>query len=105
MLILNAGVQFGTDFAKPDSLDLSAVCTRSLCGKLDGADFDPSFQLESEIYTNYTSNMIMISAFLPHLLKLAAEGKTEPRLVTVTSGLAVVPAPRVGKSVCHAPDH
>ncbi|CAD6576595.1 MAG: hypothetical protein CYPHOPRED_006045 [Cyphobasidiales sp. Tagirdzhanova-0007] len=76
MLIFNAGVQLITDYSKPDSLDISA--------------------LESEVYTNYTSPMIMISAFIPHLLKLAAEGKTQPRLVTVTSGLAVIPKPDVG---------
>ena len=48
-------------------------------------------QLENEIYMNYTSQMILISAFIPYLLECAAKGKDAPRLVIMTSNLGIVP--------------
>jgi len=72
-VILNAGIQYQADWAKPESFDIE--------------------KLEQEIYTNYTSQMILANAFIPHFLKLAKEGKQVPRLATVTSGLSITPSP------------
>ncbi|KAK9895806.1 NAD(P)-binding protein [Cystobasidium minutum MCA 4210] len=71
-IILNAGIQIPADFSKPDTIDLDA--------------------LQEELYVNYTSQLILATAFLPHLLRLAKAGQVIPRLVLVTSGLSVVPS-------------
>lgn len=95
-VILNAGIQIPADFTKPDTVDLDAVrghqaYTYSISNKAS-----PS-QLQEETYVNYTSQLILATAFLPHLLRLAKDDKRIPRLIFVTSGLAVVPSSFVPK--------
>ncbi|KAK9421597.1 putative Peroxidase [Seiridium unicorne] len=70
-IVLNSGVQRALDFTRPESIDISLV--------------------ENELTTNYTSYIAMIAAFLPHL---QAKAPNPAALVTVTSGLALVPIPR-----------
>ncbi|KAF8203083.1 hypothetical protein BJ912DRAFT_1053089 [Pholiota molesta] len=69
-VILNAGIQHQIDFTK--SVDLSKVL--------------------QEININYTSIVALITYVLPHFLKRSEEGKPS-FIVTVTSGLGIVPAP------------
>lgn len=78
-VILNAGVQYATDWTKPDSINLD--------------------DMDKEVYTNYTSTFALITGFLPHMLQMAKEGRQVPRLVTVTSGLSIVPKPSNAKCV------
>lgn len=47
--------------------------------------------VENEVTTNYLSYIALIAAFLPHL---QAQAPKPTALVTVTSGLALVPIPR-----------
>lgn len=70
-VFLNSGVQRTLDFTRPESIDMSLV--------------------ENELTTNYTSYIAMIASFLPHL---QAQAPKPVALVTVTSGLALVPIPR-----------
>lgn len=69
-----SGIQHIFDFKKPDEVDLD--------------------KLETELNTNYTSIVRMTRFFIPHFLKLGAEGRPS-FLVTVTSGLAIIPGPWV----------
>ncbi|KAF5377691.1 hypothetical protein D9615_005233 [Tricholomella constricta] len=69
-IILCAGVQHEFDFQKQVDLD----------------------KLTSEININYISVVSLISLFLPHFLKLADRPCF---IVTVTSGIGIVPAPHV----------
>ncbi|KAI5827046.1 NAD(P)-binding protein [Schizophyllum commune Tattone D] len=72
-VILNAGVQYQSDFTKPESLDLSAI--------------------SSEFNINYLAVVSMIKAFLPHLIRI---GVQRPALIVpVTSVLAMTPLPSV----------
>lgn len=73
-VFLNSGVQRAHNFAKPATIDLKSV--------------------DLEITTNYTSFIHMTAAFLPHLQKLQS-AQTPSSIVYVTSGLALVPIPRV----------
>ncbi|KAI1081401.1 short chain dehydrogenase [Whalleya microplaca] len=71
-VVLNSGIQRPVNFAKPNDIDLPLV--------------------QQEIATNYTSYVTMITHFLPHLQGL---GPDQPAaLVTVSSGLGLVPMPR-----------
>jgi short-subunit dehydrogenase involved in D-alanine esterification of teichoic acids len=64
-------VQRGVDFTKPAKIDLASV--------------------QQEVTTNYTSYVSLITHFLPHL---QAQAPKPVALMTVTSGLALVPMPR-----------
>ncbi|KAJ4396107.1 hypothetical protein N0V93_000324 [Gnomoniopsis smithogilvyi] len=70
-IILNAGIQRTLDFANPSYPDISSKVT-------------------SELTTNYTSPLLTITAFLPHLTALSSPAS----IILVTSGLAIVPLPR-----------
>jgi len=69
-----SGIQHMFDFKKPESVDLEI--------------------LEEELNTNYTSITRMVTFFLPHFLKLSEEGRPS-LMITITSGLAIVPGPWV----------
>ncbi|TRM61495.1 hypothetical protein BD626DRAFT_405635, partial [Schizophyllum amplum] len=72
-VILNAGVQNMVNFAEPEKVDFSKI--------------------SSEFNINYLAVVSMMTAFLPHLIKI---GKERPALlVPVTSGLAMIPLPPV----------
>ncbi|OBZ79087.1 putative oxidoreductase DltE [Grifola frondosa] len=73
-VIFSSGIQHMFDFKKPEEIDLDKV--------------------EDELNTNYTSIFTMTTFFLPHFLKLSAEGKPS-FIIPITSGLAVVPGPWV----------
>lgn len=74
-LILNAGIQRTFDFLHPAPYAEMAA------------------KMTSEIATNYTSPLLTITAFLPHLLALAPRPAS---IILVTSVLALVPLPRCG---------
>ncbi|KAL1744939.1 hypothetical protein HDZ31DRAFT_37538 [Schizophyllum fasciatum] len=76
-VILNAGVQYQFDFAKPEGIEATALST--------------------EFNINYLAVVSMITAFLPHLMKIGVSAKKErPTLIApVTSGLALIPLPQV----------
>ncbi|KAH7915345.1 hypothetical protein BJ138DRAFT_1176592 [Hygrophoropsis aurantiaca] len=72
-IMLSSGIQHVYNFSKPETVDLDNVM--------------------SELSVNYISIVSMITFFLPHLIKI---GETRPSFIyTVSSGLAVVPAPGV----------
>ncbi|KAI1496324.1 short chain dehydrogenase [Biscogniauxia marginata] len=70
-VVLNSGIQRSLNFAKPAEIDLPLV--------------------QQEITTNYTSYISLIKHLLPHLQARAPEPAA---IVTVSSGLALVPIPR-----------
>jgi short-subunit dehydrogenase involved in D-alanine esterification of teichoic acids len=70
-VILNAGIQRTVDFTTPTSID-PTVLTR-------------------ELSTNYTSPLMMVTHFLPHL---QSRKPSPTSIVLVTSGLALVPMSR-----------
>jgi short-subunit dehydrogenase involved in D-alanine esterification of teichoic acids len=72
-VFLNAGIQRAHYFSKPETIDLS--------------------QINLEVTTNYLSFVHLTTAFLPHLQLL--QSKTPTCIVYVTSGLALLPVPRV----------
>lgn len=82
-IILNAGIQRTLDFTNPSYEELSSKIT-------------------SEVDTNYTSPLLTITAFLPHLISLGGGGggggggssSTPASVILVTSGLALVPMAR-----------
>ncbi|KAH8785547.1 hypothetical protein F5883DRAFT_88336 [Diaporthe sp. PMI_573] len=75
-IILNAGIQRTLDFTNPSYEELSSKIT-------------------SEVDTNYTSPLLTITAFLPHLISLGASSPaTAASVILVTSGLALVPVAR-----------
>jgi short-subunit dehydrogenase involved in D-alanine esterification of teichoic acids len=69
-VFLNAGIQRGFDFSKPETVDLSV--------------------LEMEFKTNYLSYMHLTTAFIPFMQKQ----NKETSFVYTTSGLALLPMPR-----------
>jgi short-subunit dehydrogenase involved in D-alanine esterification of teichoic acids len=69
-VFLNAGIQRGFDFSKPDTVDLS--------------------MLEMEFKTNYLSYMHLTTAFTPFLQKQ----DKQTSFIYTTSGLALLPLPR-----------
>ncbi|OCH95777.1 NAD(P)-binding protein [Obba rivulosa] len=69
-VIFSSGIQHIFDFNKPENIDLDV--------------------LETELNTNYTSIVRLITFFLPQFLKLSAEGRPS-YLVPISSGLAIVP--------------
>ncbi|EAT86434.1 hypothetical protein HBI56_101380 [Parastagonospora nodorum] len=69
-VFLNAGIQRGFDFSKPETVDLS--------------------MLEMEFRTNYLSYMHLTTAFTPFLQKQ----NKETSFIYTTSGLALLPLPR-----------
>jgi short-subunit dehydrogenase involved in D-alanine esterification of teichoic acids len=69
-VFLNAGIQRGFDFSKPETVDLSV--------------------LELEFKTNYLSYMHLTTAFIPFLQKQ----EKETSFIYTTSGLALLPLPR-----------
>jgi len=71
-IIFSAGIQRELHFWKPETVNLDAFA--------------------SELNTNYTAIVTMITYFLPHLLKLSSEGQP-CFIVPITSGLAITPAP------------
>lgn len=75
-LILNAGIQRTISFTTPSYTELATKTT-------------------TELTTNYTSPLLTISAFLPHLIALGPSF-TAASIILVTSGLALVPLPRCG---------
>ena len=70
-VFLNAGIQRQFDFTKPESVDLDLV--------------------ETELKSNYLSQIALVKAFLPYFLA-KPDGGT---LVFTSSGLALVPSARV----------
>ncbi|POS78900.1 hypothetical protein DHEL01_v202694 [Diaporthe helianthi] len=76
-IILNAGIQRTLDFTNPSYDEFSSKIT-------------------SEIDLNYTSPLLTITAFLPHLISLGGGGSspTPASVILVTSGLAIVPMAR-----------
>ncbi|KIM84614.1 hypothetical protein PILCRDRAFT_818191 [Piloderma croceum F 1598] len=73
-IIFSAGVQHQFDWTKPKVVN-----------------FD---NFASELNTNYTAVITMITYFLPHLLKLGSSGQ-HCFIVPITSGLAIIPSPSV----------
>ncbi|KAI6001096.1 NAD(P)-binding protein [Pisolithus orientalis] len=73
-VMFSSGVQCGSDFSKPETIDLDGFLT--------------------EIHTNYTSVLMMITFFLPHLISLGESGRPT-FLYTISSGLAIMPSPSV----------
>ncbi|KAI6023337.1 NAD(P)-binding protein [Pisolithus marmoratus] len=73
-VMFSSGVQYGSDFSKPETINLDSFLT--------------------EIQTNYTSVVTMITFFLPHLISLGESGRPT-FLYTISSGLAITPAPSV----------
>ncbi|KAI0800923.1 NAD(P)-binding protein [Fomes fomentarius] len=73
-IILSSGIQHEFDFTKPETIDYT--------------------KMEDEYNTNYVAITRLIVLFLPHFLKLSAEGRPS-FIVTITSGLAIVPKPEV----------
>lgn len=73
-VIFSAGIQHEFDFTKPETVDLD--------------------KLVSELNTNYTAIVTMITYFLPHFLKVASKGQP-CFIVPITSGLGIVPGPWV----------
>jgi len=71
-VMFSSGIQHLFDFKKPDAIDLD--------------------KLELELNTNYISIVRIITAFMPHFLKLSAEGRPS-FIITITSGLAIIPGP------------
>jgi short-subunit dehydrogenase involved in D-alanine esterification of teichoic acids len=69
-VFLNAGIQRGFDFSKPDTVDLGV--------------------LELEFRTNYLSYMHLTTAFIPFMQKQ----DKETSFIYTTSGLALLPLPR-----------
>jgi short-subunit dehydrogenase involved in D-alanine esterification of teichoic acids len=69
-VFLNAGIQRGFDFSKPETVDLS--------------------MLEMEFRTNYLSYMHLTTAFTPFLQKQ----NKQTSFIYTTSGLALLPLPR-----------
>lgn len=69
-VFLNAGIQRGFDFAKPETVDMSV--------------------LELEFRTNYLSYMYLTTAFTPFLQKQSEATS----FIYTTSGLALLPLPR-----------
>ncbi|KAG6911814.1 hypothetical protein DXG01_000061 [Tephrocybe rancida] len=80
-LVLCAGVQHEFNFKEKVDLNTRAPST-------------VISDISSEININYTSIVTLISLFLPHMLKLAAEGRP-CFIIPVTSGLAILPAPQI----------
>ncbi|KAG1885695.1 hypothetical protein F4604DRAFT_1918380 [Suillus subluteus] len=70
-VLFSSGIQRGFDFTRPETIDLDS--------------------LESELATNYTSIVRMITFFLPHLIKLGEQGRPT-FLYPVSSGLSIFPA-------------
>ncbi|KAL4062512.1 hypothetical protein V8B97DRAFT_2023197 [Scleroderma yunnanense] len=73
-VMFSSGVMHEFDFRKPETIDLDALLT--------------------ELSTNYTSVITMITFFLPHLIALGETGRST-FLYTISSGLAMIPAPLV----------
>ncbi|TFK89629.1 NAD(P)-binding protein [Polyporus arcularius HHB13444] len=69
-VILSSGVQHIFDLKKPETIDMSKI--------------------DDEVNTNYVSIIKLIVLFLPHFLKLSAEGRPS-FIVPITSGLAIQP--------------
>uniref|UniRef100_D8QLX7 NAD(P)-binding protein n=1 Tax=Schizophyllum commune (strain H4-8 / FGSC 9210) TaxID=578458 RepID=D8QLX7_SCHCM len=74
-VILNAGVQYIFDFTKPESVDFNKIST--------------------EFNVNYLAVVSMMTAFLPHLIKIGVSSRAcrPTLLVPVTSGLMTIPLP------------
>ncbi|KDR85184.1 hypothetical protein GALMADRAFT_233857 [Galerina marginata CBS 339.88] len=72
-IILNAGIQHEIHF-KREQVDMSKII--------------------EEVTVNYTSVVALITYVLPHFLKLSEEGRPS-FIITVTSGLGIVPGPFV----------
>jgi len=71
-VVLASGIQYQHDFKK--EVDLS--------------------QITREFNVNYLAVVSLISLFLPHFLKLSAEGRPS-FIIPITSGLALMPSPNV----------
>jgi short-subunit dehydrogenase involved in D-alanine esterification of teichoic acids len=75
-VFLNSGIQRTFNFAKPETVNVETI--------------------NEEITTNYLAYLHLTTAFLPHLQKQ----HNETSIVYVTSGLALIPSPRV-LNVCN----
>ncbi|KZT21657.1 NAD(P)-binding protein [Neolentinus lepideus HHB14362 ss-1] len=73
-IIFSAGIQHEFDFTKPEEVNVDYIV--------------------SELNTNYTGIVTMITYFLPHLLKVASKGQPA-FIIPITSGLGIVPGPWV----------
>ncbi|ORY68963.1 uncharacterized protein BCR38DRAFT_424876 [Pseudomassariella vexata] len=71
-VVLNSGIQRALDFTDPASIDLSLV--------------------QRELTTNYTSYISLITHLLP---QLRSQAPKPTALLAITSGLALIPIPRV----------
>ncbi|KAJ7176062.1 NAD-P-binding protein [Mycena crocata] len=71
-VILSAGIQYQLDFTK--DVDLARK------------------EITKEINVNYLAVVSLISMFVPHFLKLSAEGRPS-FIIPITSGLALIPMP------------
>lgn len=71
LVFLNSGVQYGYNFAKPESVPLEKI--------------------QEEFTLNYLSPVYFTKAFLPYLLSRAKDGKSAGLFYT-TSALALIPA-------------
>ncbi|KAI0537261.1 short chain dehydrogenase [Xylaria digitata] len=72
-IVLNAGIQRGINFTQPGAIDAALV--------------------RKEIDTNYTAQLLLIKAFLPHLQARRPDAGASA-IVAVSSGLGLVPLPR-----------
>ncbi|KAI0361241.1 NAD-P-binding protein [Trametes cingulata] len=73
-VIFSSGIQHIFDFTKPETIDSS--------------------KFQDEITTNYISIFKLIVLFLPHFLKLSAEGRPS-FIIPITSGLSIMPYAKV----------
>ncbi|RPD64909.1 NAD(P)-binding protein [Lentinus tigrinus ALCF2SS1-7] len=69
-VILSSGIQHIFDFKKPETIDFNKI--------------------DDEFNTNYVAVLKLIVLFLPHFLKLSAEGRPS-FIIPITSGLAIQP--------------
>jgi len=70
-VVLNSGIQRAFDFSKPETVDLA--------------------QWAEELTTNYTAYVYLVTAFLPHLQRLAAQESQMAHLVFISATLGLVP--------------
>jgi len=74
-VLFSAGIQHLTNFAEPETINLDS--------------------LADEFNINYVGLLTLITFFLPHLIKVASSGQPT-FLIPITSGLALLPAARIG---------
>lgn len=70
-VVLNSGIQRAFDFSQPETVDLSVF--------------------GDELTTNYTAYVHLVTAFLPHLQRVAARDGQTAHLVFISATLGLVP--------------